>query len=327
MVTRSAPRYFASGSADGACCRRIFGGPRGRSVKVGRPTAYFGPVPHALSAQQLARYFARVGYDGPRDPALQTLRALHRAHLLAIPYENLDIHLGVPLTLDPEAMFTKLVDERRGGWCFEMNGVFGRVLETLGFTVHYLSGAVGRRERGWRARGNHLVLLVMLDRPWIADVGFGDGFLTPLPLAPGSYRQDFLQFQVSRDGPWWRVHNHAFGGADGFDFTLTPRRLDEFGAQCHELQTSPESSFVQTTVCERFEPGGLVVLRGATLREVRASGVTTTTVADAASYDRALRQRFDLALTDIDRLWPRVWARHLQWQAEQAAGGAAADQA
>ncbi len=152
-------------------------------------------MPAHLSAPQLDRYCARIGYAGPRDATLTTLRALHRAHLLAIPYENLDIHLGLPLTLDREAMFTKLVDERRGGWCYEMNGVFGRVLETLGFSVRYLSGAVGRAERGWRAQGNHLVLLVTLDRPWIADVGFGDGFLTPLPLEVGHFRQDFLQYR------------------------------------------------------------------------------------------------------------------------------------
>jgi N-hydroxyarylamine O-acetyltransferase len=266
-----------------------------------------------LSAAQLQRYCARLGYDGPRAATLTTLRALHRAHLLAIPYENLDIHLGLPLTLDGDAMFTKLVDERRGGWCYEMNGVFGRVLESLGFDVRYLSGAVGRRTAGWRARGNHLVLLVTLDRPWIVDVGFGDGFLTPLPLEPGTYRQDFLQYRVSRDGPWWRVDNHEFGGADGFDFTLTPRVLDDFAAQCHDLQTSPDSSFVKVTVCERFVPGGLVILRGAMLREVSADGVVTRTLDSAADFDRVLRERFGLELDDAVALWPRVWSRHLDW--------------
>lgn len=280
-------------------------------------------VTRPLSPAQLDRYCARIGYTGPREATLSTLRALHRAHLLAIPYENLDIHLGLPLTLDRDAMFTKLVDERRGGWCYEMNGVFGRVLETLGFPVRYLSGAVGRAERGWRAQGNHLVLLVTLDRPWIADVGFGDGFLTPLPLEVGHFRQDFLQYEVSRDGPRWRVHNHHFGGADGFDFTLTARRLDDFANQCLELQTSPDSSFVKSTVCERMLPSGLLMLRGATLREVHADGVTTEVLESAAAFDRVLRERFDLAIAGIETLWPRVWARHLEWQAEQAGHAAA----
>ncbi len=274
-----------------------------------------------LSEAELGRYFARIGYTGPRTATLATLRAVHRAHLLAIPYENLDIHLGRPITLDPEATFAKLVDARRGGWCFEMNGLLGRVLETLGFDVRYLSGAVGRATHGWRAQGNHLVLLVRLDRPWIADVGFGDGFLTPLPLEPGSYRQDFLQYRITRDGPRWRVDNHAFGGADGFDFTLTPRTPGAFAAQCHELQTSPESGFVKSTVCERFVPQGLVMLRGATLREVTASGVTTAVLTDAAAFERVLRERFALDLPEARGLWPQVWERHLAWQAEQAQAG------
>jgi len=272
-----------------------------------------------MSGDELRRYLTRVGYDGPTTPTLATLRGLHRAHLLTIPYENLDIHFGLPLTLDPAAAFSKLVDDRRGGWCFEMNGLFGRVLETLGFDVRYLSGAVGRARRGWRAQGNHLVLLVTLDRPWLADVGFGDGFLTPLPLEPGSYRQDFLQYRVSRDGPRWRVDNHPHGGADGFDFTLTARTLDAFAAQCQELQTAPDSSFVQSTVCERFEPQGLVMLRGATLREVTAAGVTSRVLADAGEYVAVLRERFGLDLPDAADLWPGVWRRHLAWQAEQAA--------
>ena len=281
---------------------------------------YAESVTRRLTDAQLDRYFARVGYDGPRGASLRTLRDLHRAHLLAIPYENLDIHLGVPLTLDAEAMFAKLVDERRGGWCYEMNGVFGRVLETLGFDVRYLSGAVGRAARGWRAYGNHLVLVVTLDRPWIADVGFGDGFLTPLPLEPGTYRQDFLEYRVSRDGPWWRVHNHAFGGADGFDFTLTSREPGDFAAQCHELQTSPDSPFVTTTVCERFEPGGLVILRGATLREVRPAGTTDRVLGDAAEFETVLRDRFALHIPDVQSLWPAVWRRHQAWAQARANG-------
>ncbi len=273
-----------------------------------------------LSEAQLVRYFARVDYHGPRTATLAVLRALHRAHLLAIPYETFDIHLGVPMGLDPEETFTKLVDERRGGWCFEMNGVLGRALETLGFEVRYLSGAVGRAARGWRALGNHLVLLVTLDRPWIVDVGFGDGFLTPLPLEVGTYRQQFLQYQVTRDGPWWRVHNHEFGGADGYDFTLTPRRLADFAAQCRELQTSPDSPFVTTTVCERFTPDGLLMLRGATLCEVTAAGAVTRVVANADDFAGLLRDRFDLALPGVETVWPDVWARHLTRAAARPLG-------
>lgn len=269
-----------------------------------------------LDAVRLGRYFARIGYDGPRTATLDVLRAVHRAHLLAIPYENLDIHLGRPLTLDRDAAFAKIVDQGRGGWCYEMNGTLGRVLETVGFDVRYVAGAANRAITGAAADDNHLVLIVTLDRPYIVDAGFGDGFLDPLPLEPGRYRQGFVEFGVSCDGDWWRVHNHQYGGAESFDFTLAPRTLESFAAKCHELQTSPESSFVKSTVCERWEPGGLVILRSATFREVSASGVQDRVITDGGEYARVLRERFGLAPDGLDALWPKVWTRHQAWIAE-----------
>jgi N-hydroxyarylamine O-acetyltransferase len=279
--------------------------------------------PPPFSDDELERYCDRIGYSDSRDATIATLAAVHRAHLLTIPYENLDIHLGRPLSLDPAAIFTKLVDKHRGGWCYEMNGLMGRALASMDFDVRYVSGAVGRATRGDTALGNHLVLIVRLDRPWIVDVGFGDGFLEPLPLEPGTYQQGFLEYRVSHDGTWWRVDNHAYGGADGFNFSLDPRTLDTFAAQCHALQTSPESPFVQTTVCERFVPGGLVMLRGAVLRDVTPSGVATRVVQDADDYVQVLSDRFDLHLPEMRALWPTVKARHLEWEAQSATSSSA----
>jgi N-hydroxyarylamine O-acetyltransferase len=272
-----------------------------------------------LPPRDVRRYLERVGLPGTHPPVLETLVALHRAHLLAIPYENLDIHLGRRLSLDPDATFRKLVVERRGGWCYEMNGLFGRVLESLGFDVRYVSGAVGRAVRGDAVEGNHLVLLVTLARAWIVDVGFGDGFLEPLPLEPGEYRQGFLAYRVACHGERWVVHNHEFGGADAFDFTLAPRALGDFERQCDELQTSPESGFVKASVCQRFVPGGLVTLRGVVLRHVTATGVASRVVQGALEYDLALREHFGLEVPGVNALFARVWSRHQEWMAAQGA--------
>ena len=268
-----------------------------------------------LTSAQLQRYLDRVHYRGSLRPTTETLTGLHRAHLLSIPYENLDIHLGRPLTLDADAIFTKLVDERRGGWCYEMNGLFCRVLDTLGFAVHRVSGAVGRARRGDRAEGTHLVLIVSIDEtPWIADVGFGDGFLEPLPLRPGEYRQDFLEFRITREGERWTVHSHEFSGADQFDFTTEARTLEWFGPQCHELQTSPESGFVQKTVCQRFLPDGILTLRGAVLRQVTKHGALDRVITHADEYAKVLADRFDLRIPAAESLFAIVWERHLAWR-------------
>jgi N-hydroxyarylamine O-acetyltransferase len=267
---------------------------------------------------QLDAYLERIGYAGPLRPDLETLRALHRAHLLAIPYENLDIHLGRRLTLDEGQIVAKLVGARRGGWCYEMNGLFAWALRQIGFSVRMLAGTVNRAVLGDAAEGNHLVLLVELEQPYLADVGFGNGFLEPLPLIPGSHRQGFLTYQLAREGERWQFQNHAHGGV-GFDVTLAPHQLSDFAAQCHTLQTAPTSGFVRTTVCQRFTPEGIITLRGAVLTSVGADGVTSRTIATAAEYISLLEAQFGLQIPEAAELWGSIWERHQAWLREQAA--------
>jgi N-hydroxyarylamine O-acetyltransferase len=260
----------------------------------------------------VAAYLHRINYRGSLAPNAETLRGLHRAHLLAIPYENLDIHLGCTLTLDEAQIFHKIVIERRGGWCFEMNGLLAWALRELGFKVTLLAGAVNRPMIGDNAERNHLILLVALDRPYLADVGFGNGFLEPLPLEEGAYDQGFLSYQLFQDGERWQFRNHAYGGP-GFDFTLEPHVLPDFAARCHELQTSPESGFVRATVCHRFNADGIVSLRSATLRRITQCGVTERVIRTQKAYQQALESDFDLHFPDVTPLWEKAWQQHLDW--------------
>ena len=261
-------------------------------------------------------YLTRVGYEGTLEPTPATLYALHRAHLLTIPYENLDIHLGRPLSLSLPDIFDKLVTQKRGGWCFEMNGLFAWVLRELGFSVTLLGAAVARVNAPPKPQPDHLVVRVDLELPYLADVGFGDGLLEPLPLAPGAYRQNFFDFALTQTGEAWYFQNHPFGAAPGFAFGLEPRRLTDFAETCGTLQTSPESGFVRVTVCQRMTETGVVTLRGATLREVTAAGVEERVLESAEDYGRTLRERFGLGLPETPDLWPRVWASHQAWAAQ-----------
>ncbi len=262
-------------------------------------------------------YLARVGYDGPLTPSVETLRALHRAHLLSISYENLDIHLGRRMELDPARIYAKLVERKRGGWCFEMNGLFAWVLRELGFEVTMVSGTVGGARHGQSRPGNHLVLVASLDRPWLVDVGFGDGFLEPLPLEPGAYTGHGFDFRLQRDGSWWVFHNHRFGAAPSYDFQLVPRKLDDFAGRSHELATSPDSSFVQKAVCQRFTPGGIATLRGAVFREVTPTGATERVVTRLDEYRSVLADRFGLEIDGLEPLWRRVQESHRAWVASR----------
>jgi N-hydroxyarylamine O-acetyltransferase len=257
----------------------------------------------------LERYLARIGYAGPVQPDQKTLFALHRAHVQAIPYENLGIHLGQPLTLDEEQIFAKIVAERRGGWCYEMNGLFAWALRQIGFRVTLLASTVGRSRQGAVLEGDHLVLLVEAEQAYLADVGFGNGLREPLPLSPGVYTQDFLSYELRTDGTRWFFTNHQHGGP-GFDMTLAPQRLADFAEPCRHLQTAPESGFVRTIVCHRWTSSGIMTLRDAVFTEVLASGVARHTISDAATYSKVLAEQFDLPIPEAAALWARAWERH-----------------
>jgi N-hydroxyarylamine O-acetyltransferase len=259
----------------------------------------------------LKAYFERIGFTGEARPDAETLVALHRAHLLAIPYENLDVQLGRPLTIEPAAAFAKLVGGRRGGWCYEMNGLFGAMLEAVGFRVTRLAGAVRRDLMGEMMVGNHLVLKIDLDQPWIADVGFGDGTLDPFPLREGAFHAGGFDYRLEKlpDG-WWRFHNHAFGGAPNFDFTEEAADPALLTDRCQWLQTWPESPFVLNATAQRHRPDEILVLRGRLFRRVRPDGVDERLIGSAAEWVAVLAEAFDLELPEAAALWPRIAARH-----------------
>src|SRR5262245_34213020 len=121
---------------------------------------------------KLAAYLDRIRFEGPVRPDLDTLRRVHLAHRLAVPFEDLDGQLLRPLTTSFPQAFDKIVTRRRGGWCYEQNGVLGWALQEMGFDVQRLSAGVMREKLGDAQLGNHLCVLVMLDQPYLADVGF-----------------------------------------------------------------------------------------------------------------------------------------------------------
>jgi N-hydroxyarylamine O-acetyltransferase len=266
--------------------------------------------------KKLSQYLERIGYQGDLGVNLETLTALHRAHLAAIPYENLEIHRDGYITVHEADAFQKIVVNRRGGWCYEMNGLLAWALREIGFDVTLLASTVNRQPTGKTIEGNHLILLVKLDRLYLADVGFGNGLREPIPLESGSYRQGFLDYHLRHDGERWWFQNHIHGGA-GFDFTLDAHELEDFAKQSHELQTWEGSGFVRNTVCFRFNEQGYIGLRGALLSTVTENGVEERTINNAADYRQVLAEIFDLHLLDTETLWGKVWARHQTWLSEQ----------
>lgn len=260
---------------------------------------------------RLEDYLARIDYQGDVAPTYECLARIHRCQALAVPYENLDVQLGRPLDQDIERIYDKIVRRRRGGWCYEMNGLLHWALATIGFDVTRLSAGVHRRERGDAVMNNHLVLKVMLDRPYLADLGLGDGIRDPIPLEEGRFRQGGLEFALERlaDG-YWRFHNHAFANPPTFDFSLEPADEPGLDAQCRRLQTDPESAFVQNLAVEMMQAETLTVLAGRVLRHKSAAGTEKRLIETGDELEQVVREVFGIEDVRLAPLWPRITARH-----------------
>ena len=200
----------------------------------------------------VAAYLARIGFSGSARPDAETLRQLHLAHLCAVPFENLDISLGHRIVCDEERFLHKIVDLRRGGFCYELNGAFAGLLRELGFRVTLLSVRVAREDGSASPEFDHMALLVDLEEPWLADVGFGDSFLEPLRLKTElDQEQRGGPFRIVPVGNVMIVQRHL---ADQtwkslYQFTLKPHALGDFEPRCQWQQTSPDSHFVQQRIC------------------------------------------------------------------------------
>jgi N-hydroxyarylamine O-acetyltransferase len=225
----------------------------------------------------------------------ETLRALHLAHLYAVPFENLDIHLGRELSLAPAALFEKIVTRRRGGFCYELNGLLCYALRELGFRVTMLSAEVARAAGGFSPAFDHLALHVELEDPWLGDVGFGNGFRAPVRLNDaGDQRQGESSYLILADEPYRTLMRRDEGGdwTPQYRFTLEPHGLAEFGGRCLFHQTSHESHFTQGRICTLATPEGRVTMVGMRLIETTAAGRAERDLAGAAAYAATLRERF-----------------------------------
>jgi len=259
----------------------------------------------------LEGYLNRIAYEGDLQPDLDCLKRIHRCHALTVPYENLDVQLERSLDQDLQRIFNKIVSRRRGGWCYEQNGLLGWALSEIGFDVTRVAGAVDRREHGDEKLGNHLVLLVELDKTYLVDLGLGDGCRAPLPLVEGSHQQGELSFRLERiKDRYWRFHNHSFGAPASFDFRQEGADEPLLVSMCHKLQVSPGSSFVQNFVAQIMQENSITSLLGKVMSVKTSAGTTKTELSSAANLERTLAEVFGIEDLEIQSIWPKIQARH-----------------
>jgi N-hydroxyarylamine O-acetyltransferase len=252
-------------------------------------------------ALDLDAYLARIGHHGPAEPTLECLDELHLAHVTSIPFENLDILLGRPIRLDIDSVQGKLVRDRRGGYCFEQNGLFAAALERIGFRVARLAARVS----GGSGGRTHMVLRVEAGaEARLADVGFGGGsILRSISLATATVVDQFgWRFRlVDADGATTLQAHRPEGWVDLYAFTLEPQQPIDYEIANHYTSTHPDSPFTRTLTVQRTSPDRSWILRDRTLFELTPSAETETTITDEELL-AVLAERFEISLPEGTRL-------------------------
>ena len=260
----------------------------------------------------LDRYLERIGYQGTASPTADrtALEWLMKTHVNAVTFENLNQQLGRPVSMDLQSTFDKVVEEHRGGWCFELNSLFAWALEQLGFEVQILPGLVGRQE-GAPLVADHMLLRVDLDQPYLVDVGFGGGLAQPIPLQTGTDLQAPYKVSVQVLGDGYVRYGEQVGDKTAtYDFSLEPVDVDHFEGACHRLQTDPESPFLRTLTAQRRDGDQHLVLRGLVLRRIGRDTAEETVFTSAAQLVDCLKHTFGLDVPEVSTIWPTLLQRH-----------------
>ncbi|XP_061078687.1 arylamine N-acetyltransferase, pineal gland isozyme NAT-10-like [Conger conger] len=273
----------------------------------------------------LESYFERIGYNGPSDKAdLETLKNLHRQHVLSIPFENLSIHCGEWITTDLESIYTKIVKNNRGGWCMENNHLFSWVLKEMGYTNTTLGSRVFNRDKKeFNPNESHLINKVLINgKSYIADVSFGVSYQLwhPIELVSGKDQPQLpgVFRLVEKSGVWILektgrkplIPNESFANSSlinksltsqMYSFTLKPRGIDHFQETSNFYQTSPEALFTNKSICSLQTPTGFKALIGWTYSEVTYNyqdGIDLLDMKDIANdeIDKVLKEEFSLSL-------------------------------
>lgn len=255
------------------------------------------------SGIDIRRYASRIKYLEEARPTLEVLFSLQESHLLSVPFENLDILAGRRIVLSERALFEKVVLRKRGGFCYELNGLFHLLLKNVGFDVKLLMGRVHDQNRNsYGPEFDHMLILAEVDgEKWIVDVGFGDFSMHPLRFVlnqPLSDRNG--QFVIDRfDDEYFRVSRYLpeeRRSSSEYLFSLQERTLTDFSDMCHYHQTSPDSHFTRQRICSMATASGRITLTDHRLIVTEGKTRKEIIIRDQSDFSEALTRYFNIVL-------------------------------
>ncbi|MEQ9422835.1 MAG: arylamine N-acetyltransferase [Cyclobacteriaceae bacterium] len=243
------------------------------------------------------RYLQRIGFTEPSLPNYDYLKKLHKLHQLNIPFENLDIHWQKEIILEYDPIYEKIVANRRGGFCYELNGLFHALLLNLGFKADLISVRMFKEDGEETPEYEHMAILVEIDdTTYLADVGYGDLFLEPKVLIPNELQIDYTRYYKFTKSPDDDFILWQSSDASSFErkyiFSTQRRQFIEFVPRCHWQQTSPDSHFTNKKICTIATQEGRISLSDGKLIETVKGKKKETHLLNADDFNVKLKERF-----------------------------------
>lgn len=208
-------------------------------------------------------YLKRINYQKPLNPDKETLFQVHQAHLYHVPFEDLNIHYDIPIVLKAKDLYEKVVTKERGGFCYELNGLFRELLKEIGFKTTLIAASVIDKHGVIGHKYDHAALIVDLEKQWLVDVGFGgDSFVLPKELKLDVVQKDihdYYKFEKHTEQQWMLMQS-----ADGeyftrqYIFSFEEEQLDNFEEQCQLKQTKEDGYFKMNLMCTKATPEGRI---------------------------------------------------------------------
>jgi len=249
-------------------------------------------------------YLRRI-HEQQEDPSFAYLKRLHRSHLLHIPFENLDIHYNKKIQLDYQLVFEKVINRKRGGYCYELNGLFYHLLFHLGFEVKLISAKVKKENSDeYGKEYDHMAIIVSLsNEDFLVDVGFGKGMVYPKKIEEEAVQMDHLDYwKISKDindNYFLKASADATSFTNKFVFSKEEKQLIQFHEMNEYHQTSPDSSFVQRKLITQLTKTGRITLSNTKFLEEKLGQRNETPIESEDEFLAVLDQHFSIKTVDI----------------------------
>ncbi|WP_060207460.1 arylamine N-acetyltransferase family protein [Sporosarcina koreensis] len=230
----------------------------------------------------IEKYLNRFHASNHRDPSLQQLTELQRLHMSGVPFENLDVIRQIPIYLNLNTIYEKIVLRNRGGYCYELNGLFHWLLEQLGYDASLIAATVYRPNGQWAKPETHAAIIVQLDKPYLVDVGFGDSTILPIPLN-GSPQTDVSgTYSIQQFGKdiFDLVRTRNGESRSLYRFSTSTKKLADFHEGCVFNQVSPESTFTHVDIVTMATPTGRMTLKDCELTVSESGEIRSNTLTD-----------------------------------------------